>query len=57
MGGWIHNPEEKILLRFWFLMDHGVTINQKLVNLGVLQPEFDLWEFLNQPSREGSNKP
>lgn len=51
------SPEEKILLRFWFLMDHGVTINQKLVNLGVLQPEFDLWEFLNRPSREGSNKP
>ena len=39
-------PEEKILLRFWFLMDHGVTINQKLVDGGVLQPGFDLWEFL-----------
>ena len=38
--------EEKILLRFWFLMDHGVTINQKLVDRGVLQPGFDLWEFL-----------
>jgi hypothetical protein len=42
-------PEEKILLRFWFLMDHGVTINQKLVDGGVLQPGFDLWEFLNRP--------
>ena len=39
-------PEEKILLRFWFLMDHGVTINQKLVDRGVLKPGFDLWEFL-----------
>ena len=27
-------------------MDHGVTINQKLVDGGVLQPGFDLWEFL-----------
>ncbi|MBT3923165.1 MAG: hypothetical protein HOF21_11385 [Nitrospina sp.] len=41
-------PEEKILLRFWYLMDHGVTINQKLVDSGVLQPGFDLWEFLNR---------
>ena len=39
-------PEEKILLRFWFLMDHGVSINQKTVDLGVLKPGFDLWGFL-----------
>ena len=39
-------PEEKILLRFWFLMDHGVSINQKIVDLGVLKPGFDLWGFL-----------
>ena len=38
--------EEKILLRFWFLMDHGVTINQKLVEVGVLKPDFDLWGFI-----------
>ena len=35
--------EEKILLRFWFLMDHGVTINQKLIDSGILKPGFDLW--------------
>ena len=40
-------PEEKILLRFWFLMDHGVAINQKLVDSGVLKPGFDLWGLLN----------
>ena len=40
-------PEEKILLRFWFLMDHGVAINQKLVDRGVLKPGFDLRELLN----------
>lgn len=39
-------PEEKILLRFWFLMDYGVTINQKLVDSGVLKPDFDLWGFV-----------
>lgn len=38
--------EEKILLRFWFLMDHGVTINQQLIDRGVLQSESDLLEFL-----------
>jgi hypothetical protein len=42
------SPEEKILLRFWYLMDHGVTINQKLVDSGVLKPGFDLWDFLNR---------
>ena len=39
-------PEEKILVRFWFLMDHGVAINQKLVDSGVLKLGFDLWKFL-----------
>ncbi len=38
--------EEKILLRFWFLMDHGVTINQQLIDRGVLQSGSDLLEFL-----------
>ncbi len=45
-------PEEKILLRFWFLMDHGATINQKLVNHGVLKPGFDLWGFLKGQGEE-----
>jgi hypothetical protein len=39
-------PEEKILLRFWFLMDHGVTINQQLIDRGVLQSGSDLLGFL-----------
>jgi hypothetical protein len=39
-------PEEKILLRFWFLIDHGVTINQKVINAGVLKPGADLWAFV-----------
>ena len=45
-------PEEKILLRFWFLMDHGVTINQKLVDSGVLKPGFDLWGFLKNQGED-----
>ena len=45
-------PEEIILLRFWFLMDHGVTINQKLVDRGVLKPGFDLWGFLKGQGEE-----
>jgi hypothetical protein len=45
-------PEEKILLRFWFLMDHGVTINQKLIGSGILKPGFDLWEFLQNQGED-----
>ncbi len=45
-------PEEKILLCFWFLMDHGATINQKLVDHGVLKPGFDLWGFLKGQGEE-----
>ena len=40
-------PEEKILLRFWFLMDHGMTITQKVIDRGVLNPGFDLWDCIN----------
>lgn len=45
-------PEEKILLRFWFLMDHCVTINQKLVDSGVLKTGFDLWGFLKNQGED-----
>ena len=38
--------EEKFLLRFWFLMDHGVSITQGLVNKGMLKPGADLWGYL-----------
>lgn len=40
--------EEKFLLRFWFLMDHGVSITQGLVNKGILKPGTDLWDFLKR---------
>jgi len=40
-------PEEKFLLRCWFLMDHGVSITQGLVNKGVLNPETDLSGYMN----------
>jgi len=43
--------EEKLLLKFWFLMDHGVPITQSLIQKGVLRPGYDLWGYLkNQPS-------
>jgi len=45
-------PEEKLLLRFWFLMDHGVKVNQKIINLGVLQPGKDIWGFVKGQGEE-----
>ncbi|CAI2718860.1 hypothetical protein [Nitrospina watsonii] len=44
--------EEKILLRFWFLMDHGVTITQGLLNKGVMEPGADLLAYLNLQDSE-----
>jgi hypothetical protein len=48
-------PEEKILLRFWFLIDHGITINQKVINAGVLKPGTDLWAFVKGQGDECSS--
>jgi len=45
-------PEEKLLLRCWFLMDHGVSITQGLVQKGVLNPGADLWNFLKSQEPE-----
>ena len=45
-------PEEKLLLRFWFLMDHGVKVNQKIINLGVLQPGENIWGFVKGQGEE-----
>ncbi len=45
-------PEEKLLLRFWFLMDHGITINQKIINAGVLKPGEDIWGFVKGQGEE-----
>lgn len=39
--------EEKVLLRCWFLMDHGVSITQGLINKGVLRPTTDLLDHLD----------
>jgi len=42
--------EERLLLKFWFLKDHGVPITQSLITKGVLRPGFDLLGYLkNQP--------
>jgi hypothetical protein len=45
-------PEEKFLLRCWFLMDHGVLITQGLINKGVLNPGSDVWGFLKSQESE-----
>lgn len=45
-------PEEKILLRCWFLMDHGMSITQGLINKGVLSPGTDLLEYLKLQTKE-----
>ena len=45
-------PEEKFLLRCWFLMDHGVSITQGLVQKGVLNPGSDMWNFLKSQESE-----
>jgi hypothetical protein len=44
--------EEKLLLKFWFLKDHGISITPRLVQKGVFQPGFDLWGFLKSQSLE-----
>ena len=44
--------EEKILLRCWFLMDHGVSITQGLVQKGALNPGVDMWGFLKNQDSE-----
>jgi hypothetical protein len=46
------SPEEKFLLRCWFLMDHGVSITQGLVQKGVLNPGSDMWDFLKSQESE-----
>jgi len=46
------SPEEKFLLRCWFLMDHGVSITQGLVQKGVLNPGSDMWAFLKNQESE-----
>lgn len=44
--------EEKFLLRCWFLMDHGVSITQGLIQKGVLNSGSDVWNFLKSQESE-----
>ncbi len=39
-------PEEKLLLKFWFLMDHGASVTQGMINKGWLNPKSDLWGYV-----------
>lgn len=45
-------PEEKFLLRAWFLMDHGVSVTQGLVQKGMMGPGADLWAHVNSQEPE-----
>lgn len=45
-------PEEKFLLRCWFLMDHGISITQGLIGKGVLNPGADLLEYVKPQVKE-----
>jgi hypothetical protein len=47
--------EEKLLLKFWFLMDHGVKITQGLIKKGVLSPNSDLWGYVKSQALECNN--
>ena len=33
-------------------MDHGVTVNQKVVDSGVLKPGADIWNFVKGQGEE-----
>ena len=47
--------EEKLLLKFWFLMDHGVKITQGLIKKGALSPNSDLWGYVKSQGLECNN--
>jgi hypothetical protein len=47
--------EEKLLLKFWFLMDHGVKITQGLVKKGAFSPDSDLWGYVKNQGLECNN--
>jgi len=44
--------EEKALLKFWLLMDHGVNITQATINKGVLEKSFDFINYLKLQESE-----
>ncbi len=43
-------PEEKILLKVWYLMDHGISITQGIINKGWLGTSASLGEIVNGQS-------
>lgn len=47
--------EEKLLLKLWFLMDHGVKITQGLIKKGALSPNSDLWGYVKSQGLECNN--
>ena len=47
--------EEKLLLKFWFLMDHGVKITQGLVKKGAFSTDSDLWGYVKNQGLECNN--
>jgi hypothetical protein len=47
--------EEKLLLKFWFLIDHGVKITQSLINKGVFFPGSGLCEYVKSQGVECNN--
>ena len=47
--------EEKLLLKFWFLMDHGVKITQGLVKKGAFSSDSDLWGYVKNQGLECNN--
>ena len=44
--------EEKLLLKFWFMMDHGVNITQGLIKKGIFAPGSDLWRYVKNQGAE-----
>ena len=45
-------PEEKLLLKFWFMMDHGVSITQGLIKNEIFAPNSDLWRYAKSQESE-----
>lgn len=45
-------PEEKFLLRAWFLMDHGISVTQGLIQKGVMNPGSDMWDLVKDQASE-----
>ena len=40
-------PEEKFLLKAWFLMDHGISVTQGVLKRGAMRPRFNLLNLVD----------